>query len=71
MIYYVVRVQTPDQACSALVFALDSRQNLMDQVIAKLGSKIQILDIRVMNWEWNQILKETPCDSSSQGGNSF
>lgn len=71
MIYYVVRVQTPDQACSALVFALDSRQNLMDQVIAKLGPNIRILDIRVMNWEWDQILKETPCDSSSQGGSSF
>jgi hypothetical protein len=67
----MVRVQTPDQACSALVFALDSRQNLMDQVIAKLGSHIRILDIRVMNWEWDKILKETPCDSSSQGGNSF
>lgn len=70
MIYYVVKVQTPNQACESLVFALDSNQNLMEQVTVKLGKSFLILDIHVLNWEWSQILKETPCDGS-QGGSFF
>lgn len=69
MIYYLVKVQTPDQAVQSLVFALNSNQSLMDQVVAKLGNQVHILDIHVLNWEWNQVLKELPCDDSPQGSN--
>jgi hypothetical protein len=52
MTYYVVRVRTPDQQTHSLVFVLNKDQNLMDQVIAKVGDKHLIISINILGHDW-------------------
>lgn len=52
MLYYVVLIQLPDFTSRSLVLVLDKTQNLMDQVVMKLGNDVVILDIRVMGDAW-------------------
>ena len=52
MTYYVVRVKTPNQIYQSLIFVLDKRQNLMEQVITKVGDQFQIISIRVLGGDW-------------------
>jgi hypothetical protein len=52
MVYYVVRVQLPSQQVEALVFALNSNENLMDQVHEKVGNQFIILSINLLGVDW-------------------
>lgn len=52
MTYYVVRVQTPNQEAKALIFVLDRNQNLMDQVIQKIGPEFVVLGINMLGVDW-------------------
>ena len=52
MIYYVVRVRTHDQIVQALVFALDRNQNLMEQVMKKVGDQFEVISIQIMGVDW-------------------
>jgi len=52
MTYFLVRVQTPDQQTQDLFFVLDRNQNLVDQVIARIGQDHVILSINVLGTDW-------------------
>ena len=52
MAYFVVRVKTPDQELQVLLFALDKHQNLMEQVIAKVGDQFTVLSINLLGVDW-------------------
>lgn len=52
MAYFVVRVQTPDQELQVLLFTLNKHENLMEQVVAKVGSQFIILSINVLGVDW-------------------
>jgi len=52
MAYFVVRVKTPDQELQVLLFALDKHQNLMEQVVAKVGAQFTVLSINLLGVDW-------------------
>jgi len=52
MTYYVVRVRMCDQSVQALVFVLNRDQNLMDQVIKKVGDQFEVISIQIMGMDW-------------------
>ena len=52
MLYYVIRILTPDQQQSTRILILDRHKNLMDQVIARLGNNFTIISIQVLGIDW-------------------
>jgi hypothetical protein len=52
MLYYVIRILTPDQQQETKVLILNSHKNLMDQVIARLGNNFTIISIQVLGIDW-------------------
>lgn len=52
MLYYVIRILTPQQQQSTRVFILNSHQNLMEQVVARIGNNYTILSIQVLGLDW-------------------
>jgi hypothetical protein len=52
MLYYVIRILTPQQQQSTRVFILNSHQNLMEQVIDRIGNNYTILSIEVLGVDW-------------------
>lgn len=52
MIYYVVRVQLPSCQVDTLVFALNSNQNLMEQVMIRVGGECEIQSIQILGVDW-------------------
>ena len=52
MLYYVIRILTPDQQRETKVLILNSHKNLMDQVIARLGNNFTIISIQVLGIDW-------------------
>jgi hypothetical protein len=52
MAYFVVRVQTPDQELQVLLFTLNKHENLMEQVVAKVGTQFTVLSINLLGVDW-------------------
>lgn len=52
MLYYVIRILTLDQKQSTRVLILNSHENLMEQVTARLGNNFSILSIQVLGVDW-------------------
>lgn len=52
MLYYVIRIVTPQQQQLTKILILNSHQNLMEQVVAKIGDDYTILSIEVLGVDW-------------------